>query len=667
NTAHGVSTASSKSNASNLLNVDSLRDGLKVADGNVDYESQKLPTKNRKESREAPIRTMSVKDTTSNDLVTQCDGLGYDWSDQAEDGPTNFALMAYTSSSSSSSSNSNTEFNLGAYKAGLASVEARLEVLLDSQQSDKSKSGLGYDSQGVDSQVLENQVNDKYNIGEGYHAVLPPYTGNYMPPDWVSNSDDKDEIETESKQIKPSFAKVKSESKSTKHVKSPRKSVKQEKSNRQTKYPRKTSQCLRDCDSYKKKKMVEKLVWNNARRVNHQNSQRLSHPHSKRNFVPKAVLTNSGLKTLNTARHPSSRAALSVNTARPINTANPRSNVNGEKPSLNRPTGNVIDHISKDSGSYMLKRFNYVDLQGRLNGCSRHIIENKSFLTDYQEIDGGFVSFRGSPKGGIEINVNAGQAGQEKASDHEYILLPFMPSHSPLSSSTQSLDDKDADEVPGKGDEGVSKGSEIDDQERTDRSTQDVNTAGPSINTANTNINTDSLNINIVGSNDQSMPSLEETGIFDDVYNDREMGAEADINNLELSTIVKQKDDGIFISQDKYVADILKKFDFTTIKTTSTPMKPSNALIKDAEAKDVDVHLYCLMIGSLMYLIASRPDIMFVVCACARHHFIRDAYEKKLIQVLKIHTDDNVADLLTKAFVVSRFNFLIVNIGMLNQ
>ncbi|GJS15709.1 hypothetical protein Tco_0410181 [Tanacetum coccineum] len=50
-----------------------------------------------------------------------------------------------------------------------------------------------------------------------------------------------------------------------------------------------------------------------------------------------------------------------------------------------------------------------------------------------------------------------------------------------------------------------------------------------------------------------------------------------------------------------------------------------------------------------------------------RHHFIRDAYEKKLIQVLKIHTDDNVADLLTKAFDVSRFNFLIVNIGMINQ
>ncbi|GJT37474.1 putative ribonuclease H-like domain-containing protein [Tanacetum coccineum] len=81
---------------------------------------------------------------------------------------------------------------------------------------------------------------------------------------------------------------------------------------------------------------------------------------------------------------------------------------------------------------------------------------------------------------------------------------------------------------------------------------------------------------------------------------------------------VKQKDDGIFISQDKYVADILKKFDFATVKTASTPMETNKALLKDEEAADVDVHLYRSMIGSLMYLTASRPDIMFAVCACAR-------------------------------------------------
>ncbi|GJZ27191.1 putative ribonuclease H-like domain-containing protein [Tanacetum coccineum] len=85
-----------------------------------------------------------------------------------------------------------------------------------------------------------------------------------------------------------------------------------------------------------------------------------------------------------------------------------------------------------------------------------------------------------------------------------------------------------------------------------------------------------------------------------------------------LGLKVQQKEDGIFISQDKYVAEILKKFNFATVKTASTPMEPNKVLVKDEEADSVDVHLYRSMIGSLMYLTASRPDIMFAVCACAR-------------------------------------------------
>ncbi|GJW26375.1 putative ribonuclease H-like domain-containing protein [Tanacetum coccineum] len=85
-----------------------------------------------------------------------------------------------------------------------------------------------------------------------------------------------------------------------------------------------------------------------------------------------------------------------------------------------------------------------------------------------------------------------------------------------------------------------------------------------------------------------------------------------------LGLQVTQKDDGIFISQDKYVDEILKKFGFSTVKTASTPMETSKSLMKDENAEDVDVHLYRSMIGSLMYLTSSRPDIMFVVCACAR-------------------------------------------------
>nr|GFA63585.1 uncharacterized mitochondrial protein AtMg00810-like [Tanacetum cinerariifolium] len=77
--------------------------------------------------------------------------------------------------------------------------------------------------------------------------------------------------------------------------------------------------------------------------------------------------------------------------------------------------------------------------------------------------------------------------------------------------------------------------------------------------------------------------------------------------------------DGTFISQDKYVAEILKKFGFTEVKTASTPMETQNPLLKDEDGEEVDVHMYRSMIGSLMYFTSSRPDIMFAVCACARY------------------------------------------------
>nr|GFD26015.1 ribonuclease H-like domain, reverse transcriptase, RNA-dependent DNA polymerase [Tanacetum cinerariifolium] len=74
---------------------------------------------------------------------------------------------------------------------------------------------------------------------------------------------------------------------------------------------------------------------------------------------------------------------------------------------------------------------------------------------------------------------------------------------------------------------------------------------------------------------------------------------------------VKQKKDGIFISQDKYVAEILRKFRLIEGKSTSTPIDTEKPLLKDPDGDDVDVHTYRLMIGSLMYLTSSRPDIMF--------------------------------------------------------
>ncbi|GKD52578.1 retrovirus-related pol polyprotein from transposon TNT 1-94 [Tanacetum coccineum] len=292
-TAHGVFATNSKANSSNLPNVDSLSDvviysflasqgdGLKVVDDNADYESKEISQDNRKESRapkqqdnrtrEPTRKIVPVEETNSKALVSLYDRFGYDWSDQAKEGPTNFTLMAYTPLGSSSSSISDSEIstcskaclksyeaikehydnltkdfkksqlNVGAYKAGLESVEARLEVykkneavfeedikilkldvmlrdnaltklrkkfekaekerddlkltlekfetssknlskLLDIQVCDKYKTGVGFDSQVFESQVFDYQVNDKYKTGEGYHGVPPPYTRNFMPP-----------------------------------------------------------------------------------------------------------------------------------------------------------------------------------------------------------------------------------------------------------------------------------------------------------------------------------------------------------------------------------------------------------------------------------------------------------------------------------------------------
>ncbi|GJT31594.1 hypothetical protein Tco_0162166 [Tanacetum coccineum] len=127
----GVNTASTQGAADSSTTVENLSDAMiysffashprqedpeGILEGKLDMANKER------------IRTVPVEETTSNALVSQCDGFGCDWSDQSEEGPTNFALMAYSLTSSSSSTNS------------------------------ECKTGLGY--------------ND----------VPPPYTGNFMPP-----------------------------------------------------------------------------------------------------------------------------------------------------------------------------------------------------------------------------------------------------------------------------------------------------------------------------------------------------------------------------------------------------------------------------------------------------------------------------------------------------
>nr|GEZ05743.1 hypothetical protein [Tanacetum cinerariifolium] len=111
-------------------------------------------------------------------------------------------------------------------------------------------------------------------------------------------------------------------------------------------------------------------------------------------------------------------------------------------------------------------------------------------------------------------------------------------------------------------------------------------------------------------------------------------------NRFHKGLQVIQKDDGIFISQDKYVHEILKKFGFSIVKTTSTPIETLKPLMKDENVKDVNVYLYRSTIGSLMYLTSLMPDIMFVVCACARFQVIPKVSHlharKRIFRYLKV-------------------------------
>nr|GEU66629.1 hypothetical protein [Tanacetum cinerariifolium] len=110
-----------------------------------------------------------------------------------------------------------------------------------------------------------------------------------------------------------------------------------------------------------------------------------------------------------------------------------------------------------------------------------------------------------------------------------------------------------------------------------------------------------------------SIDGIPQDNIDDKVYWD--IGCSRHMTGLQ----VLQMKDGIFLSQDKYVGDILKKIGYTNIRATKTLMDRENPWGKDGTRKDVELHLYRSMIGSLMYLTASRPNIMFAVCAYARH------------------------------------------------
>nr|GEU38094.1 hypothetical protein [Tanacetum cinerariifolium] len=488
-----ISAASSKAIVSTLPNVDSLNDALIYSFFASQFNSPQLDNKDLKQIDPNDLEKMDLKWQMA--MITMKDrrflkrtgrnlGGGYDWSFQADEEPTNYALMTYDSSGSSSSSGSDNKTS-----------SKNLSKLLESQVSDKTS--LGFDCQvfncqlseceELHSHVSDNTVpkspkNDRYKICEGYHVVPPPYTGTFMTskhdlvftddpnvsesvanvfnvksntnkpskdmsktlrPDapigeyWVSDFEDETEIKSVPKQREPSFVPT------FEHVKTSRKSVKKVKHPKQAKTLRANNQesrankknlnnkayfvcrslnyLIKDCDYYEKQ-MVQKPVWNIAMRVNHHNLVRMTHPHSNRNVISTAVLTRSRLVSLNAAIPvPTIVPHSTVKSPRPVKhvvnkTHSPVRRLINQRPATKNSNFNKkvttikvnkVNVVQSNKGSAEKASAYWGNPQQAIkdkgvidSGCSRYMTRNVSFLSEFKEINGGYVAFGGNPNGG---------------------------------------------------------------------------------------------------------------------------------------------------------------------------------------------------------------------------------------------------------------------------
>jgi len=117
----------------------------------------------------------------------------------------------------------------------------------------------------------------------------------------------------------------------------------------------------------------------------------------------------------------------------------------------------------------------------------------------------------------------------------------------------------------------------------------------------------------VFGSTDQSLCDEFANSMHDEF----EMSMMGELNFF-LGLQIKQLEDGIFINQSKYIKEMLKKFEMENAKPLDTPMATTTRLCLDEESESMDKTKYRGMIGSSLYLTASRPDIMYSVCLCAR-------------------------------------------------
>ncbi|GKB82530.1 ribonuclease H-like domain-containing protein, partial [Tanacetum coccineum] len=197
-----------------------------------------------------------------------------------------------------------------------------------------------------------------------------------------------------------------------------------------------TGHLIKDCDFYDQKSLEPRVknvlntrkrevkpVWDYGKRANHQNfSENWKYPHAKRTFNPSAVLTRAGLINTDRSNVSTARSICTVRlvyTVRPVSTARTLTLKIAQTNSVIRP-----NHPRMDIGNpeILLQDHAVVD-----SGCSSHMTGNKAYLSDYEDLNGGFVAFGSDPKGGTQDSYVAGSSGKDKGPTQEYILLPLQP------------------------------------------------------------------------------------------------------------------------------------------------------------------------------------------------------------------------------------------------
>ncbi|GJS63810.1 ribonuclease H-like domain-containing protein [Tanacetum coccineum] len=593
NTAHGVSTASTQVNVVNSINIDNMKDAVICAFFASQPNSPQLVHEDLQQIHPNDMEEMYLrwkmamltmkarrflKNTGRKLTVNGNETIGFDKSkmkcynchkrghfarecraprnqdnknkeslrrssDQAEEGP-NYALMAFSSSNSDLEVSNDSicsksclktvgslksqndqllkdlkksELLVLGYKTGLKSVEEKLEVYKANESIylqdikglkfeihigeiairelrkkleivQKEKDGIQLNVDKFDhaskslNKLIESQIVDNCKKGLGYeiyNAVAPPYTRNFIPPTLDLSFTGLDEFVNE-----PIVENCKAMS-----------------SEEEPKVVRKNDDAP----------IIEEWVSDDE-------EEDVSQPKIEKKTVRPSIVKKEFVKSKQQEK--TARKTVKQVEQHRQNTHSPRGNQRNWNNMMSQKLGSNFDMFNK--ACYVCGSFDHLqsnpqtDLQDQGvidSGCLRHMTGNMSYLTNYEEIDGGYVAFGGNPKRGkidktLFIKMHKGD-----------ILL---------------------------------------------------------------------------------MSSMEELTFF-------------------LGLQVKQKKDGIFISQDKYVDEILKKFKFIDVKTASKPMETQKPLLKDEDGEEVDVHMYRSMIGSLMYLTSLRPDIMFAVCACARY------------------------------------------------